>query len=542
MSPIKAFGKPETGTVIKRVGIASATVDAGGSIYKGVRIARSVDWTDLRVGDLVDLEWAGDQAYVVAILNFDQAPSILPEPGAEIIIDAIDDYLEEDADDDEEEEEEDDVTSGRQYATFVVAANDSTDDGKDLADYVCSGSNDHVTINTALSQATTSGYMRVLLLEGTYDCAGTIDQMLSNTTLEGQGAATVLESGTSYMIKVVSASNIQIKNLKIDCSGTSYIPIWLDTVTTGLIKNLTCVGGTASGDFFIYGDDCDGIVITHCRVYSGGIGIDFYSSSNVVMSNNILVGLNGNGGIGARFSNGSGCVMSGNIIKDFRLGTHATLSTGPAMAKITFRANTVIGVDYGMGTPSYGPGNTIYVGNTITTTDTYGVGLLIGSDGSAVVGNVVYDNGDYGMHLENYMDGSAVVGNIVNSSGYRGIRVEGDTTASQLVVGNICALSAREGIYITSGNNGVKMNMCIANSQETDNAYSNIAMTASSNDSVQFNMCRDGGGAKQPKYGIDLLASSVVACLLANNDLRDSGKTADIHDSGTGTIQRDNDV
>ena len=541
MSPTKTLGKPETGTVIKRVGIASATVDAGGSIYKGVRIARSVDWTDLWVGDLVDLEWVGDQAYIVAILNFNQASSILPELETEIIIDAIDDYLEEDADDDEEEEEEDDVTSGRQYATFVVAANDSTDDGKDLADYVCSGSNDHVTINTALSQATTSGYMRVLLLEGTYDCAGTIDQMLSNTTLEGQGAATVLASGTSYMIKVMSVSNIQIKNLKIDCSGTSYIPIWLDTVTTGLIRNLTCVGGTASGDFFVYGNDCNGITITHCRVYSGGQGIAFDDSFNVVTSNNILVGINKTGGSGVSLDITVGGVVSGNVIKDFCNGTHVG-GLAAAMTNITLRANAVIGDEYGMGTPSWAPGNTVYVGNTITTTDTYGVGLLIGSDGSAVVGNVVYDNGDYGMHLENYMDGSAVVGNIVNSSGYRGIRVEGDTTASQLVVGNICALSAREGIYITSGNNGVKMNMCIANSQETDNAYSNIAMTASSNDSVQFNMCRDGGGAKQPKYGIDLLASSVVACLLANNDLRDSGKTADIHDSGTGTIQRDNDV
>ena len=65
-------------------------------------------------------------------------------------------------------------------ATFVVAANDSSQAAKDQADYVCDGVADEVEINAALT-AGEGG--KIYCTAGTYECAGTI-WVPSNTILE----------------------------------------------------------------------------------------------------------------------------------------------------------------------------------------------------------------------------------------------------------------------------------------------------------------------------------------------------------------------
>ncbi|WP_018925007.1 hypothetical protein [Salsuginibacillus kocurii] len=74
-------------------------------------------------------------------------------------------------------------------ATLVVAADDASDDMKNGADFVCSGSSDEVTILEAIESLPEVGG-RVLLSEGVFninDSEGIEIVDKENITLEGQG-------------------------------------------------------------------------------------------------------------------------------------------------------------------------------------------------------------------------------------------------------------------------------------------------------------------------------------------------------------------
>lgn len=88
-------------------------------------------------------------------------------------------------------------------ATFVVAASDSTSDGKLRADYVCDGTDDDVQIQAALD-ALPSGGGKVLLLEGTFTIGTTIAPIKDNWDLSGMGKGTIVKlknSGNTNIFK-----------------------------------------------------------------------------------------------------------------------------------------------------------------------------------------------------------------------------------------------------------------------------------------------------------------------------------------------------
>ncbi len=76
-------------------------------------------------------------------------------------------------------------------ATLIVAANDSTAQGKLLADYICDGTADQTEINNAIT-ALPAGGGKVLLLEGLYYISGSIT-IKSKTWLCGSGWGTVIK-------------------------------------------------------------------------------------------------------------------------------------------------------------------------------------------------------------------------------------------------------------------------------------------------------------------------------------------------------------
>ena len=137
--------------------------------------------------------------------------------------------------------------ASKQYATFVIAASDTTADGKAAADYVCDGTDDQDEINTAIALATTSTYRRILLLEGTFSITQQI-VMAANMMLEGQGNATVLSidgrPSTNIILYVNAKDNVRVRNMKIDgqaqicnfifrinaSSNISFDNIWFDSI------------------------------------------------------------------------------------------------------------------------------------------------------------------------------------------------------------------------------------------------------------------------------------------------------------------------
>lgn len=80
-------------------------------------------------------------------------------------------------------------------ATLIVAAADSATTSKAQADYVCTGTNDHLEIQAALD-ALPSGGGEVKLLEGTYYIESSIT-LDSNQTLRGGGRNTILTTKTA---------------------------------------------------------------------------------------------------------------------------------------------------------------------------------------------------------------------------------------------------------------------------------------------------------------------------------------------------------
>jgi parallel beta-helix repeat protein len=158
-----------------------------------------------------------------------------------------------------------------------------------------------------------------------------------------------------------------------------------------------------------------------------------------------------------------------------------------------------------------------------------------------IQGNKIYACNDAGINIDTgiYMK---VIGNSVYNTTTVGIRVELGTGV--IVADNTVVSSGRHGIYVydNSGvNNIVDANVLVGNGQETDNTFANIMIEAGTATTVSNNTCRQGTGmANQSKYGIDVSGANAVKTYVHGNDLYDSGQTADYHDSGTGTLKRDN--
>ena len=116
------------------------------------------------------------------------------------------------------------------------------------------------------------------------------------------------------------------------------------------------------------------------------------------------------------------------------------------------------------------------------------------------------------------------------------------TCDNNLVSGNITRQNKRDGIHLYfSNDNVVNANSCIANSQASNNFYSNILLREGCNhNSVQNNLCRAGSLTNKPKYGIDIYSSNCSNNKVINNDLYDDGfGTAPFNDAGTDTIYVD---
>ena len=80
--------------------------------------------------------------------------------------------------------------------TLTVAASDAIQESKDKADFECTGTNDHTTINLAVSTLPSNGG-RILLTEGTFTIGASIE-LPDNTQLQGMGYGTKITIPNSH--------------------------------------------------------------------------------------------------------------------------------------------------------------------------------------------------------------------------------------------------------------------------------------------------------------------------------------------------------
>ena len=112
---------------------------------------------------------------------------------------------------------------GKPYSTRVVAASNSTASGASGADFVCTGTNDEVTLNAAINSFAGPG--EVILLEGTYNTVAEIFTkdhlslrgMGMGTKINGTpgsiGDSTIRTPGSGGNSHYASVSDMYIENL-----------------------------------------------------------------------------------------------------------------------------------------------------------------------------------------------------------------------------------------------------------------------------------------------------------------------------------------
>jgi len=399
-------------------------------------------------------------------------------------------------------------------ATLTVAASDSSEANKSNADYICSGSNDQVTINSAIAKLTAGG--KVLLLEGTYSIAGAIN-LLDSVTLAGQGWSTVLQVAAAAarwnygIIQNVGASDqsagkdkLIIRDLRIDgnvsAAPATHIGIYFYSCTDCLVDGVY-IHDMSGGGIEFAGDGGQHNVVTNCHLeniaVSAGVGIGLTSVDKSIVSNNKIITCGGDA-ILLSWVAPNTCqynTISNNLLEGFDTG-----DVGDAGIWLSSEAHFCV-IE----------GNVI-IGSGSDQTSSYGIYVEAGCTHNIIRGNTIRDVA-YGMDLA----GSVVGGN--------------------LVMGNQVYKTGYDGITISSKNNAIIGNYVEAAGQAADDTYSCILISGPNADqnNVQNNTCRQGTETNQPKYGINMDAAPVDKTFVTNNDLLDSGQTGALNDAGTGT-------
>ncbi len=159
-----------------------------------------------------------------------------------------------------------------------------------------------------------------------------------------------------------------------------------------------------------------------------------------------------------------------------------------------------------------------------------------------IIGNHSHSNTRYGISVY-HATNINISDNIIDSNLDHGIIIQnpsGVTTRYINITGNTVSLNGPAGIY-SYGTVGkiiqdinISNNMVDANSQTTDNAVDNIYAAYTTNGVFSNNIVRHGGGANQPRYGINI-AATCSNCRLVHNDTTTGGKTANVLNSSTTT-------
>jgi hypothetical protein len=176
------------------------------------------------------------------------------------------------------------------------------------------------------------------------------------------------------------------------------------------------------------------------------------------------------------------------------------------------------------------------IGNTTNGNAKNGISVYQGAN-IDVADNESYGNGQGGIMVQNPSGETRYVNVRNNTCRDNGTGIiltaaDGRTVSDVSLTNNTCIANLWDGISLDRGVN-VKCdgNIVTGNSQASDNAADNITITNCTRCSVSHNTIRRGVGAKQPRYGINLSASTDT--IVRDNDLVTAGKLRAINDAAT---------
>jgi len=297
-------------------------------------------------------------------------------------------------------------------ATRIVAANNSID--KDTkADYKCDGTDDQVTIQSAIDEVGAAGGGTVYLLEGTYNISASINITSANIAIIGSGKGTVLKLVSGSGVSIINAqgygASLLISQLMIDGNnfGSNNKAIYFYEIGNSQIDKIWIENIKGDGIYFYMSSQLDTISNNNISNCSGN-GIALHSTSAATINGN---NIQGNGQDGIWLDDSHGQITYNNI-----------------------QNNTSKGIEF---SPISGGGGYI-IGNNIQGNGSVGIDMSgSGSMYYVVSGNNIESNGSIGINMSGGME-NAISGNNIQSNGSIGINIVGtwNTFTGNLIYDN----------------------------------------------------------------------------------------------------------
>jgi parallel beta-helix repeat protein len=328
--------------------------------------------------------------------------------------------------------------------TVFVAASDARSEVKALADYVCTGTNDDVTIEQAFAALPAAGG-RVKLSEGTFTFNSSLDILKSNVSLEGSGPGTklFLANGANVSVIVVGNGATTLSNIKI-CN------LLIDGNKANQTKESYGIYFYGASGYLITNSVIENCWINNC--YYDGIYL-YYSNNNTITGNNCQ--LNIYDGIYLESSNNN-TITGNNCQNGSYNGIYLESSNN----------------------------NTI-TGNNCQLNGSYGI-YLESSNNNTITGNNC-QNGYIGILLYYSDYNNTITGNNCQLNDYVGIYL--DTSNNNTITGNNCQLNGSYGIRLdASNNNTITGNNLKDNSQSANNSYDDIYLSSSNYNIISNNI------------------------------------------------------
>ena len=390
--------------------------------------------------------------------------------------------------------------AGMATATLVVAASNSA--RTTGADYICTGTADQTTINTAIAALPAAGG-HVVLLDGLYSITGAI-VMKDGAWLQGQGAGTV--------VKVTTGTN-DIDMVAARTAGTN---------SNLVISDFVLNANSSTGIQGVYVTNGDNVRVERMMIKDGAgtsYGIMSFGATNLLLQDNFISGwgdsvmelkashrvrvarnslVNGTfqlytqvdesgaapndySVVGNTFKDADILMTNaGTILQDFVFANNTWTDTDDRAVNcqalwryannVTIVGNTFdssADTSYTLATVvlEATATNVIFSGNTIRTgTGTAGAygydGLTLASPGAIVEGNLFTLPGDYneGVVATTASTAAVIRGNrfVVNSGSHTGC-VTLSATADVTVQDNICDTTGGTGISVAATSSGTRV-------------------------------------------------------------------------------------
>ena len=357
------------------------------------------------------------------------------------------------------------------------------------------------------------------------------------------------------VLLIYNVQNVKIENgtlagdraTHVDTGSYNGIGMRIQGATDVYIYNVTSKDMYTDGFAIVYDDlnspypDCENVHLFNC------------TADNNYRNGCSVIGCQKGSIIGGRYANSNGTAPQDGIDiepnPDNGSGSPSQVSNF-IVQNVHAYNNTNVGIEvYGAGTVQY----VDLIGNHCYSNTQSGIKYRNATRGS-IESNSCYSNSSQGIDISSVTNVD-VSGNLCSGNTVNGIIVQNpnnETTANFAIDGNIVTGNTESGIFVTgltyeiqnvviSNNNinangqfgvylldttdvRVDSNIIIGNSQTTDNTSDNIFAQSSDYPNITNNTIRHGGGAKQPRYGINIESASTQA-VIGNNDVTNSGKT-----------------